>query len=176
MGGHGNTLPWPPFKDFLSSCWKCCQWATLNHQPLWGQLLCNDPSRWRYKGLVTGRVRITLKSHLLFRAPMGTSKVTWPVFQLNFFLRSIPSDSTSGGIRGAPNKHSSTKLYLVHPREPICNQYQKKSQYLGRIFIWQLLDIYTLVIFKNPKIEYRVVETRTLCVMWSLFGSKFLIW
>ena len=34
----------PPFKDSLSSCWGCCQWATLNHQAA-----CNDPSRWRYK-------------------------------------------------------------------------------------------------------------------------------
>lgn len=27
----------PSFKDPLSHWWKCCQWANLSHQPLWGQ-------------------------------------------------------------------------------------------------------------------------------------------
>ena len=39
-GEHGDMLSWPPFKDSLSSCWKCCQWASLNHQPLREQPMC----------------------------------------------------------------------------------------------------------------------------------------
>ena len=39
-GKHGDVLSWPPFKDSLSSCWKCCQWASLNHQPLQEQPMC----------------------------------------------------------------------------------------------------------------------------------------
>ena len=56
-GEHGDVLSWPPFKDFLSNCCKCYQWATLNHQPLWGQPMCNGPSRERYKVLASGCVR-----------------------------------------------------------------------------------------------------------------------
>ena len=39
-GEIGDVLSWPPFKDSLSSCWKCCQWASLNHQPLQEQPMC----------------------------------------------------------------------------------------------------------------------------------------
>ena len=71
QGEHGDVLSWPPFKDFLSNCCKCCQWATLNHQPLWGQPMCNDPSRERYKVLASGRVRTTLKGHHHSRSTRG---------------------------------------------------------------------------------------------------------
>ena len=134
----------------MSSCWKCCQWATLNHQPLWGQPLCNDPSRWRYKDLVIGRVRTTLDSHLLFRAPMGTSKVTWPVFQLNFFLCSIPSDSTSGDITGAPNKHPSTKLYLSASQRTNQQPVSKKIPVFGEDFYLTIIGyLHTCNILKS---------------------------
>ena len=53
----------------LRSCWLCCQWATLSHQPLWGQHVCNDPSRWRHKVLASGHFRTTMKGHLHSRPP-----------------------------------------------------------------------------------------------------------
>ena len=71
MGGHGDVLSWPPFKDLLSNCWKSCQWASLNHQPLWGQPVCTDPSREGHKGLASGYVRTILKGHHHSRPTRG---------------------------------------------------------------------------------------------------------
>ena len=69
QGGNGDMLSWPPFRDSLCSSYKCCQWETLNHQTLWGQPVCNDPSGRRCKGLVIGCVRTTLKGHRHSKLP-----------------------------------------------------------------------------------------------------------
>ena len=76
----------PDFPSSVQLLWKCCQWATLNYQPLWGQTACNDPYRWRYKGLASGHVRTTLKGHLHSRHHMESAKVIWTVIQLDVFL------------------------------------------------------------------------------------------
>ena len=92
VGGHGDKLFRPPFKDSFPTCWGCCQWATLNHKPA-----CNDPSRWRYKDLAIGCVRTTLMGLLHSRCPMGSVKVIQPVIQLDLsFCLScfFPPDST----------------------------------------------------------------------------------
>ena len=51
-----------------------------------GQPLCNDPSRWRHKGLASGHVGTTLKGHLHSRALIGSAKVIWPMIQLVLFF------------------------------------------------------------------------------------------
>ena len=54
-----------------------------------GQPLCNDPSRWRHKGLASGHVRATLKGHLHSRALKGQLRSSGPWTSLVFSLCSI---------------------------------------------------------------------------------------
>ena len=135
QGGHGDVLSWPPFRDSLSSSWKCCQWETLNHQPLWGQSTCKDPSGWRYKGLIIGCVRTTLRGHLHSRPPWSQLRSSGPVIQLDpslCLILFLPSWFYSVDPKGTPDTHPSTKLHpSLHPREPACNMYQKIFQYWG---------------------------------------------
>ena len=105
QGEHGDVLSWPPFKSLLSSSWKCCQWITLNHQPLWGQPKCNDPSRWRYKGLVIECVRTTLKGHRHSKLSWGQlrSSGQWSSLILPSALPCFfPPDSTVLTPRASP--------------------------------------------------------------------------
>ena len=58
-----------------------------------GQPVCNDPFRWRNKGLASGPVRTTLKGHLHSTALVGSAKVIWPMVQLGFFPLLAPVSS-----------------------------------------------------------------------------------
>ena len=131
LWGHGDVLSRPPFKDSLPSCWKCCQWATLNHQPLWGQPLCNDPSRGRYKGLVIGHVRTTLKSHLHSELPWGhlrsPGQCSSLIFASALSLLIPPMLMLGAPLINIPVLNS----IWVQPREPICNQYKKNPSIWG---------------------------------------------
>lgn len=140
----------PSFKDSLSYWWKCCQWANLNHQPLWGQPACTDPSRGSHKGLASGHVRTNLKGQDHSRDPL---EILRPWFEFNppsalscFF----PLDSTSVGPKSTPDKHPSNKLHLsLHPREQTCNIYQNKIPTFGHDFYFKITG-YTCIYILKP--------------------------
>ena len=54
-----------------------------------GQPVCNDPSKWRHKGLASGHVRTALKGHLRSRALKGQLRSSGPWSSLVFSLCSI---------------------------------------------------------------------------------------
>ena len=126
-----------------------CQWATLNHQPLWGQRLCNDPSRGRYKGLVIGHVRTTLKSHLHSELPWGhlrsPGQCSSLIFASALSLLIPPMLMLGAPLINIPVLNS----IWVQPREPICNQYKKNPSIWGGFFLTIIMYLHTCNILKS---------------------------
>lgn len=121
----------PSFKGLLSSCWKCCQWAALNHQPFCRPHTCNDPSGGGIKAWpldMSGNPEGPPSS----RDPMGSAKVVWAASSLispSTLSCFFPLDSTSVDPKGTPNTHPNINLYLnLYPREPTSNMYPKKKK------------------------------------------------
>ena len=90
-GEHGDMLSWPPFKDSLSSCWKCSVGKLKSPAPP-GAVYVHSPSRGRYDSLANGRVKTTLESPHHSRPPCGQLRSSGQCYSV--LSRFIPPDST----------------------------------------------------------------------------------
>ena len=137
--GHGDVLSWPPFKYLLSTSCKCCQWATLNYQPLWGQPACNDPYRWRYTGLVIGCIRTTLKGHHHSKLPWSQLRLSgqWSSLILPTALPCFfPPDSTVWTLRATPmHIQALNSIWVCIPESQPATRIRKHSSIWGGLLL-----------------------------------------
>ena len=179
--GHGDVLSWPPFKYLLSTSCKCCQWATLNYQPLWGQPACNDPYRWRYTGLVIGCIRTTLKGHHHSKLPWSQLRLSgqWSSLILPTALPCFfPPDSTVWTLRATPmHIQALNSIWVCIPENQPATRIRKHSSIWGGLLlkITGYICIYNILTPPHTPIEYKMEEKRIFCVNVVTYGLKFTI-